>query len=70
MRALATAVLYFGSFLLLGYGAKRLLAIWMDRHGASLDDVQAQAGDDGPEGRLVPPRRVAQVAIHAAAWQK
>ena len=41
MRALATAALYFGSFLLLGYGARRLLATWMDKHGASLDDVQA-----------------------------
>jgi hypothetical protein len=46
MRALVTAVLYFGSFLLLGYGAKRLLAIWMDRHGEELDEVQAQAGDN------------------------
>ena len=45
MRALATAVVYFGSFLLLGYGAKRLLDSWMDRHGEGLDEVQAQAGD-------------------------
>jgi hypothetical protein len=50
MRALATAVLYFGSFLLVGYGARRLLATWMDRHGASLDDVQAQAGESGRKG--------------------
>jgi hypothetical protein len=50
MRALATAVLYFGSFLLLGYGTRRLLAAWMDRHGATLDDVQAQAGDSGRKG--------------------
>ena len=50
MRALATAVLYFGSFLLLGYGAKRLLAAWTDRHGTSLEDVQAQAGDGGRKG--------------------
>ena len=47
MRALATAVLYFGSFLLIGYGAKRFLATWMDRHGEALDEVQAQAGDSG-----------------------
>jgi hypothetical protein len=50
MRALATASIYFGSFLLLGYGAKRLLARWMERHGAALDDVQEQAGDSGRKG--------------------
>lgn len=51
MRALATAIIYFGSFLLLGYGARRLLAFWMDRHGVELDEVQAQAGDGGRKGR-------------------
>ena len=50
MRALATAVLYFGTFLMLGYGAKRLLDRWIDRHGADLDDVQKQAGDGGRKG--------------------
>jgi hypothetical protein len=50
MRALATAVLYFGTFLTLGYGARRLLDRWIDRHGASLDDVQKQAGDSGRRG--------------------
>jgi hypothetical protein len=50
MRALATAVLYFGSFLLLGYGAKRLLDRWMDRHSEELGEVQAQAGDNGRRG--------------------
>jgi hypothetical protein len=50
MRALATAVIYFGSFLVLGYGAKRLLAHWMDRHGEELDEVQAQAGESGRKG--------------------
>ena len=50
MAALSTAVIYFGSFLVLGYGGKRLLARWMDRHGAGLDDVQAQAGDRGRAG--------------------
>jgi hypothetical protein len=50
MRALATAVIYFGSFLVLGYGAKRLLDHWIDRHGAGLDDVQAQAGESGRKG--------------------
>jgi hypothetical protein len=50
MCALATAVLYFGSFLLLGYGTKRLLARWMEQHGEELGEVQAQAGDSGRKG--------------------
>lgn len=50
MRALETAIVYFGSFLTLGYVAKRLLDRWMDRHGAALDDVQGQAGDSGRKG--------------------
>jgi hypothetical protein len=29
---------------------KRLLDRWIDRHGASLDDVQKQAGDSGRKG--------------------
>lgn len=50
MRALATAVLYFGSFLLVGYGTKRLLAQWMDRHGETLDEIQGQSGDSRRKG--------------------
>jgi len=50
MGALATAIVYFGTFLLLGYGTRRLLAHWMARHGADLDDVQAQAGESGRKG--------------------
>jgi hypothetical protein len=50
MSALATAALYVGSFLLLGYGAKRLLARWMKQHGEELGEVQAQAGESGRKG--------------------
>ena len=50
MRAFATAIIYFGSFLALGYLGKRLLDRWTDRHGASLDDVQTQAGENGRKG--------------------
>ena len=50
MRALETAIVYFGSFLTLGYATKRVLDRWLDRHGARLDDVQKQAGDSGRKG--------------------
>jgi hypothetical protein len=46
MSALGVAVLYFGTFLAIGWGAKRLLDRTMQRHGADLRDVQAQAGAD------------------------
>lgn len=42
MRALFTAVIYFGTFLTVGYVAKRLLDRWMARHGENLTEVQAQ----------------------------
>jgi hypothetical protein len=44
MRALVTAVLYFGTFLAVGYGTRRLLDRWMGQHGEDLDEVQSQAG--------------------------
>lgn len=50
MRAFATTTLSFSSFLPLGYGAERLIDLWMERHGAGLDEVQAQAGDNGRKG--------------------
>jgi hypothetical protein len=46
MRALYTAILYFGSFLALGWVAKRVLDKWMVRHGEDLSEVQNQAGDN------------------------
>jgi hypothetical protein len=42
MRALVTAVVYFGTFLTIGYVGKRLLDRWMTRHGEHLDEVQSQ----------------------------
>jgi len=44
MRALVTAVIYFGTFLAIGLIAKMLIGRWMNRRGVGLDDVQAQAG--------------------------
>jgi hypothetical protein len=43
MRALITAILYFGTFLGLGWLGKRLLDRWMARHGEELGEVQAQS---------------------------
>jgi hypothetical protein len=44
MWALTVASIYFGTFLVLGYIAKLGLGKLMDRSGAELSDVQAQAG--------------------------
>jgi hypothetical protein len=45
MNALGIAILYFGTFLAIGWGAKVLIDRTMRSHGADLDDVQQQAGD-------------------------
>lgn len=44
MKALVTAIIYFGTFLTIGLVAKIVIARWMDRSGADLSDVQEQAG--------------------------
>ena len=44
MRALYTAVIYFGTFLVLGWFGKRVLDQWMAHHGEDLSEVQNQAG--------------------------
>jgi hypothetical protein len=46
MRALVTAVIYFGTFLAIGLIAKMLIGRWMNRRGVGLDDVHAQAGEN------------------------
>ena len=43
MKALWTAVIYFGSFIVLGVAAKIALGHWTRRHDVDLADVQAQA---------------------------
>jgi hypothetical protein len=50
MRALITAVAYFGTFLTVGYVVKRLLDRWMARHGEHLNEVQAQGKKGGGRG--------------------
>ena len=42
MRALETAVIYFGSFLFIGYWAKRLLDRYMAKNGSDLRELQSQ----------------------------
>jgi hypothetical protein len=44
MRALMTAVIYFGSFLALGSIAKIVVSRWMRRRDLDLSEIQAQAG--------------------------
>jgi hypothetical protein len=46
MKALSTAIIYFGTFLTIGLVARIALKRWMDRRGADLSDVQAQAGSN------------------------
>jgi len=48
--ALVTAIIYFGTFLALGYFTKRAIDRWMSRHGETLTEVQDQGGDDGRKG--------------------
>lgn len=49
MRALVVALIYLGTFLTIGWLAKRLIDRWMDRKGVGLSDVQEQAGPNrGP----------------------
>ena len=42
--ALVVAIIYFGSFLALGFIARKVLGNVIRRSGADLGDVQAQAG--------------------------
>lgn len=47
MRALFVATIYFGTFLVIGWVAKRVLDRWMDQKGVELSEVQKQAGRRG-----------------------
>ena len=42
VTALYTAILYFGSFLVIGWAGKIVLTRWMARHGATLSEVDDQ----------------------------
>jgi hypothetical protein len=47
MWALFVATVYFGTFLVIGWVAKRVLDRWMDQRGVELAEVQRQAGRRG-----------------------
>ena len=53
MHALVTAAIYFGTFLALGYGAKRLLDRYMSRNGVDIRDLQRQNKGSGPQQRFL-----------------
>jgi hypothetical protein len=42
--ALATAIVYFGTFLAIGLVARLAINKWMSRRNVDLADIQAQAG--------------------------
>jgi hypothetical protein len=52
MSALDVAIIYFGTFLGIGWVAKILIDYWMGSRGMDLDDVQAQAGPKRPKRRM------------------
>lgn len=47
MWTLTVATIYFGTFLVIGWVAKRVLDRWMDHRGVELSEVQKQAGRRG-----------------------
>jgi hypothetical protein len=48
MRALVTAIIYFGSFMVLGWLAKRALDSWTASRGSHPSEVQGQSGEGRP----------------------
>lgn len=53
MRALVSAVVYFGTFLSIGYVAKRLLDRFMARNSEDLREVQSQNRGGGKVDRFL-----------------
>jgi hypothetical protein len=52
MDASLTALIYFGTFLILGIGAKRLVDRWMRKRDLELSEIQAQAGRNRGKRRV------------------
>jgi hypothetical protein len=48
MRALFTAIIYFGMFLLLGWWAKRVLDKWTAHNGKHPSEVQGRSSESSP----------------------
>jgi hypothetical protein len=53
MRALYAAIIYFGSFVLLGWLAKRFLERWTADRGKHPSEVQGQSGSDRHQSRFL-----------------
>lgn len=45
LEAIFTATLYFGTFVVIGYGGRRLIDHWMGHKGVHLSEVQDQLGE-------------------------
>ena len=52
MSALATAIIYFGSFLAIGLVARLAIGRWTRRRNVDLADIQAQAGPNRRKRRV------------------
>jgi hypothetical protein len=52
MKAVWPAIIYFGSFLILGLAAKVALGRWTRHHDIDLSSIQAQAGPHRRKRRL------------------
>jgi len=50
VTALYTAILYFGSFLVIGWVGKLVLTRWMACHGTTLSEINEQAGQNAGKG--------------------
>ena len=53
MRALVSAVVYFGTFLTIGYVAKRLLDRYMAKNSEDLHEIRAQNRGGGKIDRFL-----------------
>ena len=53
MRALETAAIYFGTFLVIGYVAKRLLDRYIAQNGTDLRELQSQNKGSGQKQRFL-----------------
>jgi hypothetical protein len=53
MRALETATVYFGTFLVIGYVAKRLLDRYMTKNGSDLRELREQNKGGGKQSRFL-----------------
>ncbi len=46
LEAILVAILYFGTFVVIGYGGRRLIDRWMGARGVHLSEVQDQPGEN------------------------